>query len=281
MRIVPLIAAILFFSATAFAAEIREFSLPTLERLGNELAHRDEIAARAADLVLERFPAWKKITPQWWITILHKDGDAVYLIDASKSEPALAYKVLFPGSGSPGITDVHGQLFPPETALRYKALQAGMKAARPKLNSAYGARYNFEVVNDPDGSGFLVYALAAFTVKDPIHTGGHVRITVSGDGAKVKRIDQLSHGIIEQKADRGTEMVAVSTAQAVDTKYPVEAWLYTSHLYHLPMYVAANNGSIWACVNGRIVRVDDKGPKNHLDIINGKAPNKHDPGGRY
>src|SRR5262249_17392699 len=151
---------------------------------------------------------------------------------------------------------------PPEIATRYKARRTAMDAVRSKLNTAYGAIYNFEVLKDPEGSGFLVYALAAFTVKDRVYTGGHVRITVSNDGAKVKRIDQLSHGIIEQKADPSTETVAVFTAQVVDTKYPVETWLYTSYLYHLPMGVATKSGSIWACVNGRIVRVDDKGPKN-------------------
>jgi hypothetical protein len=99
------------------------------------------------------------------------------------------------------------------------------------------------VLDDPDGSGFLVYGLAAFTTGDAVYTGEHVRVTVSADGSKTERLDELSHGIIQQKADPGKEMVAVSTAQAVDTKYPVETWLYTSHLYHLPMYVAAKNGS--------------------------------------
>lgn len=280
-RVVPVVLSILCCAVTAFATEIREFSLPTLEKLGNELSHRDEIAAKAADLVWAQHPEFKKVAPQGWITDLHRDGDNIYFIVETKGGLAGAYKVSFPHGGSPQVRDIHGQPISTEMAIRYKARQTAMDAVRSQLNTAYSARYNFEVLKDPEGSGFLVYALAAFTVKDPIHTGGHVRITVSGDGAKVKRIDQLSHGIIEQKADRGTEMIAVSTAQAVDTKYPVETWLYTSHLYHLPMYVGAKNGSIWACVNGRIVRADDKGPKNHLDIINGRAPNKHDPGGRY
>ena len=252
MRVVPLVMAILFPVIAASAAEVREFDVPTLERLGNELSHRDEIAARAADIAGERYPEWKKVSPQCWITQLGKAADSVYLIDARKSEPALAYKVIFLKNGSQSVHDTHYQLLSPEIAVRYKALQSAMKAALPNLNAAYGARYNFEVLNDPDGSGFLVYALAAFTKKRVLFSGGHVRISVSADGAKVERIDQLSHGIIEQKADSGTDVVALAVAQAVETNHPVETFLYESHLYHLPFYVATNDGSSWRVVNGKI-----------------------------
>lgn len=252
MRLFPLVIAVLIPFIAAFAGEIREFDVPTLERLGNELSHRDEIAARAADIVAERYPEWKKVSPQYWITDLSKEGDSVYLIDARKPEPAVAYKVIFLKGGSPSILDAHHQLLPPGIALRYRALQTARKAALPTLNIAYGPHYNYEVLNDPDGSGFLVYALAAFTKKNVVYTGGDVRIIVSADGAKVERIDQLSHGIIEQKGDPGHEVVALAVAQAVETKHPVETWLYSSHLYHLPMYVATNNGTFWRVVNGKI-----------------------------
>jgi hypothetical protein len=281
MRVAQFILSILICVTAAFANEIREFNLPTLEKLGNELSHRDEIAAKASDLVFEKHPEFKKVTPQGWITDLHPDGDVVYFIVEANDAIAPAYKVMFPREGSPQVEDIHSQSLPRAIATRYRARQTAMRSTLPRLNDAYGAHYNFEVLDDPDGSGFLVYGLAAFRTGDAVYTGGHMRVTVSADGSKTERVDELSHGIIQQKADPGKEMVAVSTSQAVDTKYPVETWLYTSHLYHLPMYVAAKNGSVWACVNGRIVRVDDQGPKNHVDIMNLKVPNKHDPGGRY
>ena len=68
----------------------------------------------------------------------------------------------------------------------------------------------------------------------------------------MERIDQLSHGIVEQKSDSGNEIVALAVAQAVETNHPVETWLYSSHLYHLPMYVATNDGASWRIVNGKI-----------------------------
>jgi hypothetical protein len=128
----------------------------------------------------------------------------------------------------------------------------------PKLNGAYGAKYNFELLNDPDGSGFLVYALAAFTRTDAIYIGGHFRITVSADGSKVERIDDLSHGIIENKAPPGAKSVGLGTAQAVDSKYPVETTIYSSNLYHIPIGVATKDGTIWLVANGKIEKMDSK-----------------------
>jgi hypothetical protein len=43
MRVAQFILSILVCVTATFASEIREFNLPTLEKLGNELSHRDEI----------------------------------------------------------------------------------------------------------------------------------------------------------------------------------------------------------------------------------------------
>jgi hypothetical protein len=48
MRFVPILIAALVFSASAFAGEIREFSVPTLERLGNELTRASQSSDQGA-----------------------------------------------------------------------------------------------------------------------------------------------------------------------------------------------------------------------------------------
>jgi hypothetical protein len=262
---------VLLCTTVAAASEIREFDIPTLEKLGNELSHRDKIAAKASDLVFEQHPEFRDVSPQGWITDLHTGGDIVYWIGETNVGLAPAYKVTFSGE-SRTIEDIHNARLPAKIALRYKARQTALRALGDKLSDAYDPHYNFEVLDDPDGSGFLVYALAAFAQNYPVYVGGHVRVTVSADGAKVERIDQLSHAIMEEKSDDGAKMVAISTAQAVKTPNPVETWIYSSNLYHLPMYVTTTDGASWGIRNGRIVRVEVKGPKNHLDILNGKAP---------
>lgn len=268
MRIVPLIFAIAFFSAPAFGGEIREFKIRTLEKLGNEISHRDAIASKASDVVMETQPTAKALKLRGWISKLGKDEDKVHLITETGSGPCLAYTVAFAGSGKPVVEDRRGEPLPKDVAVRYKALQTTLGALNGKL---FDASYNYEVLDDPDGSGFLVYALAATKKNDEILTGGHYRVTVSADGLKAEQTDLLSQLIRQPKGDADHKTVAVSSSQ-LSSNVPVETWLYSSNLYHLPMFVGAKDGSIWAVANGRIVRADNKGPKNHLDILNGKAP---------
>jgi hypothetical protein len=110
--------------------------------------------------------------------------------------------------------------------------------------------YNFEVLDDPDGSGFLVYALATRSSADEILTGGHCRITVTADGSRAERVDLLS-GLIRTKADPGNKTVGIGASQ-LSSNVPVETWLYSSYLYHMPMYVATKDGSTWRIVNRKI-----------------------------
>ena len=99
MRVAQFTLSILVCVIVAFASETREFNLPTLEKLGNELSHRDEIAAKASDLIFEKHPEFKNITLQGWITDLHPDEDVVYFIVEANDAIAPAYKVIFPREG--------------------------------------------------------------------------------------------------------------------------------------------------------------------------------------
>jgi hypothetical protein len=142
--------------------------------------------------------------------------------------------------------------------VRKRAKQTAMQAVLPRLNGAYGPKYNFEVLNDPDGKGFLVYALATFRDRSAIYLGGHFRITVSADGAKAERIDDLSRGITRNPTPADAKPVAMGTAQAVDSKYPVETVIYESNLYKIPIGVGTRDGTIWMVANGRIQNTGEK-----------------------
>ena len=127
-----------------------------------------------------------------------------------------------------------------------------MKAVLPKLNGAYGAHYNFEVLNDPDGSGFLVYALAATNKRDEMFIGGHFRITVSADVSSVERIDDLSKGLLRFKLERDKKLELNASAQAVNSNHPVETFVYSSYLYHIPMFVGTKDKAYWVVNAGKI-----------------------------
>jgi hypothetical protein len=268
MRIVPLVLAVLFSLGPAHASDIREFDLKTTERLGVELSRRDAMAARASDLVLAKHPELKKGPLLEWVTDLSNGGSVYWIVD-TEPQPTPVYKVV-----GDRIEDIRGKPLPSAIQTRYQARRNAIKAMLPKLNRAYGAKYNFEVLSDPDGSGFLVYALAAFTRSNPIYIGGHLRATVSADGSKVERIDDLSRGIIENKTPPGAQSVALGTAQAVDAKYPVETFIYSSNLYRIPMGVATKDGTIWMVVNGKITKMDPNLAKQAETESKKKKPKK-------
>lgn len=250
VRIYPFVLGILFSFNAAFAGEIREFSIPTLEKLGRELSRRDQIAAMASDAVLETQPVAKALKMRGWITDLGKTEDKVYLIAETSSGPCLAYTVSFRGSEKPRVEDQRGKPLSPDIAVRYRARETAIAALAGKL---FDASYNFEVLSDPERDGFLVYGLAATRKSGEQIIGGHFRVTVSSDGAKAERVDALSHGIIKgvPKLPPGATQAAMFSTQLV-SNVPVETFIYTSNLYRLPMYVATKDRSTWRIVNGKI-----------------------------
>jgi hypothetical protein len=177
---------ILFFSASVFAGEIREFDLKTKERLGNELAQASQRPDRGAT-----------------------------------------------------------------SQVRKQAQQTAMAALKGKLSR--GVRYDYVVLADPDGSGFLVYALIAG--KSVI--GGHVRVTVSGDGSTVKRIERLSRGVGQPSAPAGATRVSSSLFDP-DNTIPDETYVYTNRITGVPIYVGFKDNSIWEIANGKITKLKEK-----------------------
>lgn len=255
MRPLPLfLSAILLVVArnVLYASEIREFPIPILERLGNELSRRDSIAARGTDAVLQTQPAARAMKMRGWITELGKDEDKVHLIAQTSSGFVLAYTVTFHGTENPEVQDRRGQALPPNIAVRLKARNTASAALRGRL---FEVIYNFEVLDDPDGSGFLVYALGASTKPDEVVLGGHFRVTVSAGGAKAKRVDALSRTLLiadKKSADPGNPAEAMVMVQLVSAN-PVETLVYTNKLAGLPIFVATTpGGKIWEIDNGKM-----------------------------
>jgi len=247
MRVFLITTLCLAWAVSAVGSEIREFSLPIIEKLGRELSRRDSIAARAADLVVERQLVAKSLKRRGWITELRPGGDVVYIVAETAAGPCLPYEVVFQGSKRRAVQDKRGQPLPPEIALRYKAVETARAALQGKF---FDINYNFEVLDDPDGSGFLVYALAATNKKGEFPTGGHYRVTVSSDGSRVERVDLLSQFIM-QRAKPGAELEYITSSQ-VASNLPVETWIYSSNLYRVPIMIGTMDGATWLINKGQI-----------------------------
>jgi hypothetical protein len=190
MRVLFASLTILFSVAVAFASEIREFDLKTIERLGAELT---EVSQRP---------------------------------DRGATTPA-----------------------------RKRALQTAIAALRGKL---FAIRYDYVVLDDPDGSGFLVYALGQGPKPSDTVVHGHFRVTVSADGSKAERVDALAHSFFidtkESPVVGNYKKFAFSMNQPLGTR-PVETLVYASNHMKIPIAVATPpRGQVWFIVNGKITK---------------------------
>jgi hypothetical protein len=198
MRLGPLVLSILFASSSIFASEIREFSVPTLERLGNELIRASQRPDRGA------------------------------------SDP-----------------------------VRKRARQTAKAALKNRL---FDTTYDAVLLNDPDGKGFLVYALALGDYRRMLQTGGHYRVTVSADGGTVERIDLLA-GFTQQKLEK--ELAAIVSTQH-SSNLPAETWIYTSYVYRVPVALGTKDNAFWTIADGKM----HKYTKAEIDAIESKPKKK-------
>jgi hypothetical protein len=135
---------------------------------------------------------------------------------------------------------------------RKRARETAIAALKGKL---FNISYDYVVLDDPDGSGFLVYALAH--AKNEIILGGHFRVTVSADGRKAERVDALSNTLLRSppppKGSEGQKPLVVSMSQLVSNK-PLETCVYAS--LHDKVMVSVgmvnDNGKVWMFVGDQI-----------------------------
>ena len=143
--------------------------------------------------------------------------------------------------------------------VRKHAQQAAKAALQGKL---FNMRYDYVVLDDPDGSGFLVYGLAQGSKSADTVVHGHFRVTVSADGEKAERVDALSHGldIVTKDSPKVGDYKkwGFATNQTVGTK-PVETLVYASNHMKIPIAVATPpKGQVWFIENGKIRKSDSK-----------------------
>jgi hypothetical protein len=253
----PFLLAILSLTTGLRAEEegIRPFPIPVIEQLGKELFRRDEMAARAFDLLFESHPESKQAPIRGWVTEYNKERRFVYFIQERDSKLSLAYSIDFQKQDAPKIEDRAGIPLPEAVARRFSARKTAIDAIPNFMTKTY----NFEVLDDPEGQGFLVYALAA--TKDPheIVVGGHYRVTVSSDGKTAQRVDALSRSFLVLKKStpdmpKGSEIKELMMSHIVSST-PVETHVYLNLLHQIPFLVITSESDQWEVSAGRISKV--------------------------
>lgn len=144
---------------------------------------------------------------------------------------------------------------PSDSGVPARAKQTAMAALNGKL---FNVRYTYAVVRDPDGSGFLVYALGQGPRRGDVVIHGHFRVTVNADGTKAERVEPLSKSLLiaNRKGERlpkGYKQVAYGTVQIVGTQ-PLETLVYASNMLRQPIAVATMDRQTWFIEKGRITK---------------------------
>jgi hypothetical protein len=235
---------------------IREFPIATIEALGKQLHRQDAMAATAFDTLFEMYPEAKKLQIRAWITESNAENQRIFIIQEKDSKQSLAYIINFPKDGQPAVEAHLDEPLPPFVQTRLAARASAIEA----IPALMAERYNFEVLDDPDGNGFLVYGLAATMKPDEIVVGGHFRVSVSADGSKAEQVDALSRSLLilpktPTDLPEGSKTAAATMTHIVSST-PVETHVYASLLHKTPFFVATSEKDLWVVGNGKIEKMD-------------------------
>jgi hypothetical protein len=244
------------------APAIRDFDLATLESLGRQIYEQDFVAARGTDaLFASGFTAeeGEREGIRGWIVVRDGSGWLVRFVKEVDGALAPARDIAFDTPRSRGIVTTPGTtILPEDQAARYRA----SRLVDANIPVRCAERYNTVVLSDPDGSGFLVYALAAESKRGEVVLGGHARLTVSADGRTVERVDALSKACLVLNETNGKQASAARGKLAglavghLVSLTPVETHVFVSLLHHLPLYVGTRDGTTWKVEGGRITRTE-------------------------
>jgi len=82
---------------------IRQFDVPTIEKLGREMYDQDQLAWKATDIALAHFTeeGLKAQKTHGWIVETTQAGGVVRFVHDTPDGPAFFYDVTFPGTGTP------------------------------------------------------------------------------------------------------------------------------------------------------------------------------------
>jgi hypothetical protein len=120
--------------------------------------------------------------------------------------------------------------------------------------------YNTVALPDPQGDGWLVWALASSTTSKTWFIGGNYRFTVSKDGGSILRTDALSMGCLTMAtpAPQPGQQLAAQVSSQLVSPIPVETAVFVNLESGLPMYVVTPDKTLWELLKGRMHKLHMK-----------------------
>jgi hypothetical protein len=237
---------------------MRHFDRATVEALGRAMYEQDRRASIAADLVRDNFdPAEERLVG--YLTSGTPPRLRVRFVRATEHGLEAAIDADFEDLLLPTLTRVEDPvLTPPEQA----QIAARLAVARDSATRCDG-RYNTLALPDPDGGGWLVYAIAASDEADTVMVGGHVRYTISADGGTLVHAEPLATSCAKAPradleraaATGGNEGLALRTSLSA---LPLETHVYLSLTLALPLFVVGSDFRMWKVDAGHLQVVREK-----------------------
>jgi hypothetical protein len=257
MRLQWIAAAVLLaWPCAAQEPEIRQFDIPTLQKLGGEIYDQDQAAWHATDALNALHPLadLQKEKVQGWIVETRPTGALVRFICDGAGGPEAAYDVSYT-SGTPTVSVPSNRNLIEEEKVQYGARSLALKSVTQRC----GDSYNTVVLKDPEGPGWLAWALASTHDPSLIMAGGHHRLTISADGKTVLRTDLLSRtcNAIKNEPKAGSKPEAIITTQLV-SPLPVETFFFLSLQHRIPIFVVvlAPEKTLWAVEGDKLRRIE-------------------------
>lgn len=234
---------------------IRAFDIPTVEALGRAMYEQDQLAWKATDDLLAHVPHADIIAKKGhgWIVETTAKGNLVRFVRDTGTGPAALYDVAFDASGAiVGSGPAADRLNADE-----KAQYDARNLAQANIAKRCSTAYNTVALKDPQGDGWLVWAMPASTDPHTIVMGIHYRFTISADGTTVRARDALTKecAVFTEQQDQ-PHMEAFMMEQLVSLM-PLETQVFTSLSYKLPIDVGMLDGTIWK-IDG--AKIDEIGP---------------------
>ena len=231
---------------------IREFDIPTIEKLGKAIYERDGYAARATDILLAKVSGVKALQEAkvlGWIVVEDKGLFRVRFIKQGTKGYLPAFDVDFSSPEKGVAAKAKGTLTAQEVS-QFRARQLSIR----QIKQTCSKRYNTVVLPDVDGEGFLAYCLAAAMRDKDVVLGGHYRVTISADGKTVERVDRLSRGCLTLNwgpKDKGKVPVALFASHIVSPT-PTEIHVWANLVCGMDLIIGAMGGSTWQVKNGKV-----------------------------
>jgi hypothetical protein len=259
LRAWPLLALWTALPASAAQGLVRQFDEATTLRLGRAIYEQDRRAAIAAELLADNFdPAAEGLIG--FITVGAPPRLTVRFVRRTDDGHRAAIDAVFDDLLLPTLERATD---PRLDAAELAQIEARLAVGEDAATRCDG-RYNVVVLPDPDGEGFLAYALAATTEPERVMVGGHVRYSVSADGRRLELVEALSTSCaVAARADLelaartgGGEGLALRTTLA---DRPLESHVFLSLVQDLPLFVVGRDLRLWR-VDGNGVVLERERP---------------------